>query len=137
MLRDEIREVLELFDEYKISEDDQRKLFEEGLFFNFTYGDPDYQNRNQRLNVFGVAILLKTCRENNIRLNVKRLLKEPYMFQSEDLICDIASIQDQQYKYVHTNDEVTIAKLLNNFEYNEDEKEEKLAKYKELKKYIK
>ena len=40
MLRDELLEILEIFDAYNISEEDQRSLFEHGLHFDFTYGDP-------------------------------------------------------------------------------------------------
>ena len=90
MLREEIQEALDLFDEFKIPEEDQRRLFEEGLHFDFTYGDPDYGNINQHLNVFGVAMLLKTCRENKIRINIKQLLKEPWMFPDESLVKKVA-----------------------------------------------
>ncbi len=94
MLRDELLEILEIFDAYNISEEDQRSLFEHGLHFDFTYGDPDYGNINQHLNVFGVAMLLKTCRENKIRINVKKLLREPWMFEDEELIKKIAQVQN-------------------------------------------
>jgi hypothetical protein len=100
MLREEIQEALDLFDEFKIPEEDQRRLFEEGLHFDFTYGDPDYSHRNQQLNVFGVAILLKTCRENHIRINTKKLLREPYMFEDEDLIKDVAKEQERTHRRV-------------------------------------
>ena len=96
MLKDEILEILDLLNKYNISEENQKKLFENGLYFDFTYGDPDPTNKNQHLNIFGIGILLKTCLENNIRINVNRLLDEPWMFQDEDLIKEVAK---EQYRH--------------------------------------
>ena len=93
MLRDEIEEILDLFDEYGISEIDQRSLFEKGLHFDFTYGDPDYGNPNPTLTVFGVGILLKTFKEHNMRVNIKKLLEQPYSFENEELVRAIANAQ--------------------------------------------
>ena len=39
-------------------------------------------------------MLLKTCRENKIRINVKKLLREPWMFEDEELIKKIAQVQN-------------------------------------------
>lgn len=100
MLKEEILEILEIFDKYKIPEESQRKLFEHGLHFDFTYGDPDPTNKNQTLTVFGVGILLKTCLENNIRINVKQLLDAPYMFQDEELIQEVAKEQNRHYRRI-------------------------------------
>ena len=50
MLKDEILEILDLLNKYNIPEESQRELFEEGLYFDFTYGDPDPTNKNQHLN---------------------------------------------------------------------------------------
>lgn len=93
MLRDEIEEILDLFDEYGISEIDQRSLFEKGLHFDFTYGDPDYGNPNPTLTIFGVGILLKTFKEHNMRIDIKKLLEQPYRFENEELVRAIANAQ--------------------------------------------
>ena len=93
MLKDEILEILDLLNKYNVPEESQRKLFEKGLYFDFTYGDPDPTNKNQHLNIFGIGILLKTCMENNIRININKLLDEPWMFQDEDLIKEVANVQ--------------------------------------------
>jgi hypothetical protein len=95
MLKDEIIEILDLLNKYNIPEESQRELFEKGLHFDFTYGDPDPSNKNQQLNIFGVGILLKTCLENNIRINVKKLLDEPWMFKDENLIKEVAMAQNR------------------------------------------
>ncbi len=100
MLKEELLEILELFNKYKISEEDQRKLFENGLYFDFTYGDPDPSNKNQRLNIFGIGMLLKTCYENNITINIKQLINEPYYFPYEDLVKQVAIAQRKSYTMV-------------------------------------
>ena len=93
MLKDEIAEIFELFDYYKIPENEQRRLFERGLYFDFTYGDPDLDRRNQHLNVFGVGILLKTCQERGIDIDIEDLLDEPEQFKNEDLVSEVAQAQ--------------------------------------------
>ena len=55
MLKDEILEILDLLDKYNIPEERQRSLFEKGIHFDFTYGDPDYGNPNPTLTIFGIG----------------------------------------------------------------------------------
>ena len=93
MLRNELLETLDLFDQYNMTEENQRELFENGLDFNFTYGDPDPTDRNQHLTVFGVSALLKTCQEHNVEIDANALVREPYRFPNEALIKEIASSQ--------------------------------------------
>lgn len=63
---------------------------------------------------------------------------EKYWKKTDKVInTKINSVKPLKYKYVHSNDEKVIADLLANFEYDLSQKEEKLAKYRELKKYIK
>jgi len=50
MIKDEILEILKIFDELQIPEEMQRELFKNGLKFDFTYGDSDTNNINQHLN---------------------------------------------------------------------------------------
>ena len=97
MLKEEIAEIFDLFEYYKIPENEQRRLFERGLHFDFTYGDPDFNHINQHLNVFGVGILLKTCKERNIEIDVEELLDEPEMFPDEGLIKEVAELQNSYH----------------------------------------
>lgn len=97
MVKDEILEILALFDKYKISDERQRELFESGIYFDFTYGDPDPMHRNQHLNIFGIGMLLKTCRECHIRININKLIDEPYNFPYEELVKEIAVAQKSSY----------------------------------------
>lgn len=100
MLREQVAEILDIFDKFGIPEDEQRRLFEHGLYFDFTYGDPDPNHINQHLTVFGVAILLKTCLDNNIRVNIHQLLNEPYMFRDEALVKQVAEAQHPRYRRI-------------------------------------
>ena len=75
MLKDEILEVLDLFEKFQISDEKQREIFKNGLYFDYAYGDPS--PKNQHLNFFGVGILLKTCLENNIEIDVNQLIDTP------------------------------------------------------------
>ena len=102
MLKDEILEILDLLDKYNIPEERQRSLFEKGIHFDFTYGDPDYGNPNPTLTIFGIGILLKTCLENNIRINIKTLLNEPWAFEDEDLIREVAKVQNHGKSMIKT-----------------------------------
>ena len=94
MLKEEILEILDLLNRYNIPEEKQRELFKNGLSFNFTYGDPDPTNKNQHLSIFGVGILLKTCLENNMQIDVKELINEPWAFQDQNLIKEVAMAQN-------------------------------------------
>lgn len=94
MLKNEILEVLDLFEKYQISDERQRKIFNDGLYFDYTYGDPDFNHRNQHLNIFGVGMLLKLCLENNIDIDINELIETPYKFENEELIKEIALRQN-------------------------------------------
>lgn len=102
MIRDEILEILDLLNKYNIPEEIQRTLFEKGLDFDFTYGDPDPCHRNQHLNIFGVGILLKTHLENNKRIDVEKLLREPWNFPDENLIREVAMVQNKSKLMIKT-----------------------------------
>ena len=59
---------------------------------------------------------------------------------SDDLIkigIPMSDLYFKPYNYVHSNDEEAIADLLDGFEYVPSKKEEELAKYEKLKKYVK
>ncbi len=94
MVRDEIIEVLDLLDYYKVSEEDKRRVFGSGLYFDFTYGDPDPKRRNRQLNIFGVGMLLKTLKEERKNISVNRIINNPSGFYDEELIRQIYEIQN-------------------------------------------
>lgn len=95
MLRDEVIEMLDIFDEYQIPEDNQRKIISNGVDFDFTYGDPDPHKRNKYLNAFQFAELLKTCKRMNIPLDVNHMLEKPYSLEYENLLNFINSIESR------------------------------------------
>lgn len=86
MLKDEVIEMLEIFDEYQIPEDRQRSIILNGVDFNFTYGDPDPQRRNKYLDAFQLAELLKKCKKMNILIDVNQMLDKPYDLKYEKLL---------------------------------------------------
>ncbi len=95
MLNDDLKEILHIFNKFDISEEDQRRIFSKGIYFDFTYGNPDPKHRNKKLDVFGVWILLKTCVDYNININLKTLLHEPWAFEEESLVRFASEMQDR------------------------------------------
>ena len=105
MVKEEILEILELFDQYKITEENQRIIIEEGLHLNFTFGAPDPSHRNKTLNVFGVGLLLRICEEYHIRININTIIKDPWKLpEYEELINEVVTIQ--KYSNVFTRKKV-------------------------------
>lgn len=98
MLRDEILEALDIFDECGISEDDQRTLFKDGLYFNYTYGDPDYNHENRHLDALKVATLIKTLKAYKKKFEVNDMLYNSYKFCYGDLVREIADMDGSFYK---------------------------------------
>ena len=72
MLNDDLNEILCIFNKFDISEEDQRRIFSKGIYFDFTYGDPDPNHRNKQLDVFGVWILLLKCKIGIMALMTKK-----------------------------------------------------------------
>ena len=118
MLREEILEILDLFNKFKIPEKDQKRIFREGIYFDFTYGEIDLENKNQLLSAYGVGILLKTCLENKIHINIKQLLKEPWKFPYEDLVKRIAELEKPSYIKV-VDDIEEVMELFNKYKIPE------------------
>ena len=45
-------------------------------------------------------MLLKTCRENHIKININKLINEPYNFQYEGIVKEVAIAQNSSYSKV-------------------------------------
>ena len=93
MVRDEIIEILDLLDESKVSEENQRKVFSNGLSFNYTYGDPDYRGINKHLNIFGIGMLIKTLKAERRRLSINKIINSPWEFDDHHLLEEIDEFQ--------------------------------------------
>ena len=93
MVRDEILEILDLLDNVGVSEENKRKIFSDGLFFDFTYGDPDPKHKNRHLNIFGIGMLIKTLKEERNRISINKIIDAPHTFYDDDLIRAISDIQ--------------------------------------------
>ena len=90
MFRDDVMEVLDIFQEYHISAATQRQVFEKGLYFNYTWGDPDPYGQNKLLDFFQVGTLLAYLKHNNMKFNVKKLFELPYAFEYPEIVEMIA-----------------------------------------------
>lgn len=98
-LKEEILEMLEIFELYQIPEDKQKELISKGgLDFDFTYGDPDPHNRNKSFNVFEVADILKVCNILSIPLDANHMIDYPFDTEYEELINGLATIGKSKRK---------------------------------------
>lgn len=96
MLRNEINDALVIFNEFGITEDRQRNLFNNGIHFDFTYGDPDPFHRNKKLGVLEFATLLKTCKYYGISIDANEIVDHPYDSSYEELV---KMVYDENNKY--------------------------------------
>ena len=86
MLKEDIIEAVHIFDEFFLTEKRQRKVFNNGVYFDFTYGDPDPYHRNTRLGVLEFATFLKTCKFYGIEVDANYLVDHPYDTRYENLV---------------------------------------------------
>ncbi len=85
-LIDEVFEALEIFEYYNIPEQEQRDLFNQTIYFDFTYGDPDPGKQNRYVGVLQFAKLLQICKEINLVIDVNDVLKRPWAFEHSELV---------------------------------------------------
>lgn len=86
MLRKEILFALDVYDSYGITEDEQRRILKKGIYFDFTYGDPDYQKRNVEMDYLEFAKFLNICKAMGIEIDINHLLNNLYDGKYENLI---------------------------------------------------
>ena len=91
MLKEEILKVLEVYDKHNLSEKYQRYVFENGgVYFDYTYGDPDYNHKNRHLDIFEFAALLDVCETLGLKITADEIVRKPWAFEPEHLVRDIA-----------------------------------------------
>ena len=76
MLKEELIEALEILERNGVSEQKQRDILLNGINFDYTWGDPDPQRLNRKLNFFQVAELYKTL--NNLDCDVNDITADEY-----------------------------------------------------------
>ena len=96
MILTEILDILKIFNENNLSEDEQREIFSNGIYFDFAYDDLDIDNKNRHLNVFEVAILLKTLNHNNLPVDVSKMIKSPSDFEYPNLVRTISDLKEKK-----------------------------------------
>ena len=90
MFKDDVMEVLDIFQEYHVSAETQREVLLNGLYFNYTWGDPDPYGQNKFLNFFQVGTLLRYLKHNNMEFDVEKLFHLPYDFEYPEIVAMIA-----------------------------------------------
>ena len=98
MFKDEVIEAIHVFDEFLLTEERQRKVFNNGIYFDFTYGDPDPYNRNRRLGVLEFAMLLKTCKFYGIEIDANEIVDHPYNTKYENLVKMVSNVNCEGIK---------------------------------------
>lgn len=81
MPSDEIIETFDIFNLYQITEENQRLVFENGIYFDFTKGSLDPTKRNKRLTAFGFSKLLKMCHQMHIPIDANNIIEEPFKYE--------------------------------------------------------
>ncbi len=85
MFRDEVIDALDTFDEFNIDEETQKKIFYNGLYLNYTYGDPDPKHKNTYLTFIQVGTLLRFLKNNNLDFNLENLLIFTHRFEYPEI----------------------------------------------------
>ena len=69
-LKEELIEMIEIFDYFNIPEDEQRNLITSGLYFVFDYHD------TKKLDCFGAANFLKLCKNVDSEFDANQMIKD-------------------------------------------------------------
>lgn len=113
MLREEINHVLDIFDSYQMTEEQQKRVLLHGIDFDFTWGDPDPTNRNRKLDCFEAAKFLEMCRDINIDIDVDHLLSTPYDAKYEKILGVMGSIDEFRDKARQNKKPNRVSKIIN------------------------
>lgn len=101
MIKEEVLGILNVFDQSGISEENQRRLLQEGIYFDFTYGEPDFYNRNKRMNVFEFADFLRACQQLDINVDANELVSKPSDASNEKIVETVTNVMKLQKKKDH------------------------------------
>ena len=94
MLKDEVMKTFDLLKTHNVLEEEVEKIFYNGLYFDYTYGDPDYNHQNRRLNSLQVGELIEYLDKYNIECDLNQIIQYPYNFKYPELIKMIADSKD-------------------------------------------
>ena len=94
MLKNEVLEMLDLFNQFEITAENQWEIINNGIDFDFTFGGIDWQNRNKKLGAFEIVSILKECKERNISLDVNDMINNPWL-QCYERFTDMARRKDE------------------------------------------
>ena len=103
-LREEINEVLDIFDEFGISEEKQLYIMQNGgVYFNFAYGT-DRHGVNRKFDCLKFARFLKFCKCAGIEINASDLVYtssyDEYMMDLVHSFDKIDQVQEKKRKKI-------------------------------------
>ena len=84
-LREELDETLDVFDAYGISEEKQRYIINEGVYFCFSHGT-DRAGIDRSFDCFKFARFLTFCKNMGLDLDANKFLKECSDLKYQDLV---------------------------------------------------
>jgi len=94
-LKDKVINALNVLERYGVNENKQYEVLTKGLYFDFTYGDPDYGNVNRKLDVFQVVELLMTMEKMGLKVDVNAFFYSPWSFEYPELVRLVADGKKQ------------------------------------------
>ena len=89
-LINKVHNALEVLDRYGVSETKQEEILTKGVRFDFTYGDPDFNNQNRHLDFFKVAELIREMERRGYKVNINDIVYSTWQFEYPELVREIA-----------------------------------------------
>ena len=102
MLRDDVNKIFDSLSRHHVSDEKQKELLLNGLYFDYTYGDPDYNRENRKLNFFEIGRLIDYLEGIGIPFDINEIINTPYTFRYPELVRMIAD---------NKNDDVVVIKI--------------------------
>jgi len=84
-LKEEMNEMLDIFDAYQIPEDVQKYVITEGIYFCFSYGI-DRSGIDRDFDCFKFARFLKFCKDNGVNLDANKIIKDSCNPKYQELV---------------------------------------------------
>ena len=79
-LKKELNEMLKIFNFFKISEEQQRDIISNGVHFNYTWGDIDYDHRNRQFDCFKFSRFLIYCKKCGVPFDMNNFSSVKFEF---------------------------------------------------------
>ncbi len=97
MLSEEIIEALNILESCGVSEDKRREILIDGVSFNFSYGERDYQKRDRHYNIFEFTSRIKSCLDMGIGINVNAIINNPEEYEEFITVTDGVQVLKKKF----------------------------------------